>query len=158
VDGVAFVADSLFSSELVNKHVLIYMYNPLEFLATLERLKSLKADWFVGGHFAPGKPIEKLIADNKRQVETAFAFLRKVLTTPQPLDKLVKEYLSNYRVRKNPWDHFLYRSTLNGFLSSLKLLGEAEVKVMDHLLVWYATGTPPAASGAASGKTPQAIS
>jgi glyoxylase-like metal-dependent hydrolase (beta-lactamase superfamily II) len=140
VDGVLFYGDTLFPAEVIQKHHLLYMYNPTEQLETLRRLGGLKANWYVGGHVLPEKNIDRLITENVSHVESVFSFLRQLIVSPQPLDKLVKEFLGKFQVRKKGWEHFLYRSTLNGYLSALKYLKEADVKVIENLLVWYKPG------------------
>lgn len=142
VDGVAFYADSLFSSEVVRRDRLIYLYDPLSYIEACRHLKDISANSFVGGHTPPMANIQTLIAENVGQVEAVLAFLRKLLATPQPLDRLLKNFLGHFSVRKGGWSHFLYRATLNGYLSALQRLREAEFKVLDNLLVWYASEKP----------------
>jgi glyoxylase-like metal-dependent hydrolase (beta-lactamase superfamily II) len=142
VDGIAFLGDSLFSLEVMKKHRLIYLYNPIEQLETLKRLETLVAKQYVAGHFPPVKDIKRIVEENRLQIERVFAFLRKFLVTPQPLDRLVKEFLGNFGVKRRSWEHFLYRSTLNGFLSAMKKMKQADFKVIDNLLVWFALEPP----------------
>ncbi|MFZ2960221.1 MAG: MBL fold metallo-hydrolase [Candidatus Ozemobacteraceae bacterium] len=142
IDGVAFLADALFPTNVVQKNRLIYLFDPLAHIACCEKLRDLHAKWYVGGHFSPTKSIEAMIAENLGAVEAALHELHSLLATPLPLDKLVKEFLGHFQIKKRGWEHFLYRATLNGYLSALRRRGEANFKVFDNLLVWFATVPP----------------
>ncbi|MBF0547005.1 MAG: MBL fold metallo-hydrolase [Candidatus Riflebacteria bacterium] len=138
VDGVAFLADTLFSAQVINKHRLIYLFDPIAHIETCKRLRNLKADWYVGGHFSPINNINGLIAENLGHTEAAINFLKGLLAIPQSFDRLLKSFLTHFSVKKGGWEHFLYRATLNAYLSALKRSGGADFRVMDNLLVWYA--------------------
>lgn len=141
-DGVAFLGDTLFPLHTIQKHRLLFIYDPLEHMNTLGHLRSIAATTFVGGHFQPEPRIDILLAENIRHVKDAFALLKKLLTGPQPFDRLAKQFFGSFELHKPGWEHFLHRATLSGFLSALKRNGEADYKIIDNLLVWYGTGKP----------------
>ena len=80
-----------------------------------------------------------MIAENIGHVESVLQHLRELLVLPQPLDRLVKSFLSQFGIHQGGWQHFLYRATLNGYLSALRRYREADFRVLDNLLLWYAT-------------------
>lgn len=139
VDGVAFVADSLFPVSALEKHKLLYMFDPFVQSSTFDTLNGLQADWYVGGHFEPEKKISPILTRNKSHVEEVFSALEVLLAVPQSFDRLLKEFLGHFGVRKEGWEHFLYRATLNSYLSTLKRIGKANFKVLDNLLLWFST-------------------
>lgn len=141
-DGVAFLGDALFPLHTIQKHRLLFIYDPLEHLNTLEHLQSVTASTFVGGHFQPESRIDILLAENIRHVRDAFALVKRLLTGPQPYDRLAKQFFGSFKLQKSGWEHFLHRATLSGLLSALKRNGEADYRIMDNLLVWYGTGKP----------------
>lgn len=141
-DGVAFLGDTLFPLHTIQKHRLLFIYDPLEHLNTLEHLPSVTASKFVGGHFPPETRIDILVAENTRHVKDTFALMKKLLTGPQPFDRLAKQVLGSFELHKAGWEHFLHRATISGFLSALKRNGEADYKIIDNLLVWFGTGKP----------------
>ncbi len=138
VDGVAFVADTLFPIQTVEKHRLIYTFDPLSHLETLEKMKSISAKTFVGGHFPPCPSIDTLISMNQKHVSEGLTFLKGLLQVPQPMDRIVKEFLNHHKLKKMGWEHFLCRATVQGYLSTLKRRNEADYRVIDNLLVWMA--------------------
>jgi glyoxylase-like metal-dependent hydrolase (beta-lactamase superfamily II) len=138
IDQVAFLADAVFPEYFFNKQRLPFIYDPFAQLETLENLRSLKAQFFVGGHFKAREAIGPMLETNLRSVSDALEFMRKTLKVPQPQDRIVKSFMDHFSLKKNNWEYFLYRATVNGYLSSLYKQGEAKFKVLDNLLIWYA--------------------
>lgn len=139
VGDVIFYADTLFPPALLQKHRLVYLYDPIGQLECLRRLRTIQAAWFVGGHIPPSHTIATTIAENIGHVESVLQHLRGLLAIPQPLDRLVKSFLGHYGIKQGGWQHFLYRATLNGYLSALRRMKEADFRVLDNLLIWYLT-------------------
>lgn len=138
VDGVAFVADTLFPDAFFKKQRLPFNYDPSAHMQTLEKLRGIKADLWVGGHFPPQKDISTMITNNLSHLESALDFMRTLLKVPQSQDRVVKAFLDHFGLKKISWEYYLYRATVNGYLSSLYRHGEIKFKVLDNLAVWYA--------------------
>jgi glyoxylase-like metal-dependent hydrolase (beta-lactamase superfamily II) len=137
-DGVAFLGDSLFHEAFFKRQQLPFHYDPLVQLRTLERLKSLKANWFVGGHFKPTKEIRLDIETNISQINNAIDFILSFLKIPHPQDRVIKTFMDHFSLKKNTWEYFLYRATVNGYLSALYKNGQIKYRIIDNLLMWYA--------------------
>ncbi len=142
VDGVAFVGDALFPEPVIKRNRLLYVFDPIDHLASLQRLESVNATTVVGGHFPPVTDRHSLLEANRKHVEHLFQFVRSLLTGPQTFERLLKELLGRFQLRKSGWEYFLYRSTLNGYLSALKRRGEADCRVIDNLLLWVGATAP----------------
>ena len=138
VDGVAFIADSIFPESFFKKQRLPFIYDPATQMETIEKLRKYKAQHFVGGHFQPTRDIGPMLEVNYASIKDSIDFLRNLLRIPQPQDRIVKTFLDNFGIRKNNWEYFLYRATVNGYLSSLYKHGQIKYRVMENLLVWYA--------------------
>ncbi|NLI75520.1 MAG: MBL fold metallo-hydrolase [Candidatus Riflebacteria bacterium] len=142
-DGVAFIGDALFPEAAIRRNQLLYVFDPPAHLDSLHRLGSVPAATFVGGHFPPVTDLRPLLEANQRHIDQVFQLVRSILTGPQTFERILKEVLGRFHLRKSGWEYFLYRSTLSGYLSALKRRGEADFRVMDNLLLWVG-GTPPA--------------
>ncbi len=138
VDGVAFVADTLFPETFFKKQRLPFIYDPHAHKQTLEKLRSLEAKLFVGGHFVATGNIATMISSNLNHVENAMNFMRELLKVPQSQEHIVKAFLDHFGMKKISWEYYLYRATVNGYLSSLYRRGEIKFRVLDNLAVWYA--------------------
>lgn len=138
VDNVAFLADSIFPETFFKKQRLPFIYDPHTQLETLQKLRQLKAEKFIGGHFLPQKNIGPMIEANYAVVEDSLNFLKDLLKIPQPQDRIVKTFLDHFGIKKSNWEYFLYRATVNGYLSSLYKHNEVRFRILDNLLMWYA--------------------
>ncbi|HNX75853.1 MAG TPA: MBL fold metallo-hydrolase [Candidatus Rifleibacterium sp.] len=138
VDGVAFVADTLFPDSFFKKQRLPFTYDPHAQMQTLQKLRNLTAKVYVGGHFRPTDNIATMITGNLSHVENAMNFMRELLKVPQSQERVVKAFLDHFGLKKISWEYFLYRTTVNGYLSSLYNRGEIKFRVLDNLAVWYA--------------------
>ena len=138
VDGTAFLADALFSDLFFKKHFLPFNYDPLVHIKTLENLKSLSAKYYVGGHLQHTTEISTLIANNCAYINNTIAFMRRLLKVPQSQERVIKSFLSHYGLKKNGWQYYLFRATVNGYLSALHKQGDVKYRVLDNLVVWYA--------------------
>ncbi len=137
-DGVAFVADTLFPESFFKKQRLPFSYDPHAQIETLQKLRTISAKVYIGGHFNPTGNIETMIAGNLNHVETAMQFMRELLKVPQSQERVVKAFLDHFGLKKIGWEYYLYRTTVNGYLSSLYKRGEITFKILDNLAVWYA--------------------
>lgn len=138
VDGIAFIADTLFPDAFFNKQRLPFNYDPSAHAQTLERLRTIEASCYIGGHFPPQDSIGLLIANNLSHLNASLDFMRQLLKTPLPQERVVKAFLDHYGLKKTSWEYYLYRGMVNGYLSSLHQHGEIKYRVLDNLPVWYA--------------------
>ncbi len=138
VDGVMFFADSLFPESFFKKQRLPFIYDPFAQLETLDKLRKIKSSLYVGGHSGPVKDIGAMIELNASVIKDSLDFLRTTLKVPQPQDRVVKIFMDHFGLKKNNWEYFLYRATVNGYLSSLYKHKEIGFRVLDNLVVWYA--------------------
>jgi glyoxylase-like metal-dependent hydrolase (beta-lactamase superfamily II) len=138
VDGVAFVADTLFSERFFRKNKVVFLYDPVQHLHTLKSMRELVATWYVPSHVEPRQKIDLLIEQNRFQVEQALTVMTGLLAIPQPMDRLIRDFLKHFGLSKTGWEHFLQRAIVHSHLSALKRLGRADFKVMDNLLMWFA--------------------
>ncbi|MGM0599718.1 MAG: MBL fold metallo-hydrolase [Candidatus Rifleibacteriota bacterium] len=139
IGNVAFVADAIFPESFFKKQRLPFVYDPFAQLDTLETLRNTEAEIFTGGHFAPTSSIGAMIETNFSSIRSGLSFMRKLLQIPQPQDRIIKAFMDHFKLRKTGWEHFLYRTMVNGYLSALYKHKEINFRIMDNLLVWYAT-------------------
>ena len=138
IDNVAFVADAIFPENFFKKQRLPFVYDPFAQLDSLEILRNIDAEIFIGGHFSPTKSIGAMIETNFSSIRSGLSFMRKLLQIPQPQDRIIKAFMDHFKLKKTGWEHFLYRTMVNGYLSSLYKHKEINFRIMENLLVWYA--------------------
>lgn len=137
-DGTAFMADTLFPDIFFRKHLLPFNYDPFVHIETLESLKQLKAEQYVGGHFPNTTNIQAMLANNITQINNAIAVMRRILKVPLSHERVTKAFLDHFGLKKTSWEYYLFRATVNGYLSALFKRGEVKYRILDNLAVWYA--------------------
>ena len=137
IDDICFIADTLFSERFFSRQRLPFNYDPIAHRETLHKLETIKASKFIGGHIEPTGEPGKLISINRKNLDDALDFMRELLKIPQPPDRIVKAFMDHFKLKKTNWEHFLYRATVNGYLSALHKKGEISYRVLDNLPVWY---------------------
>ncbi len=60
-----------------------------------------------------------MIETNFASISDSIKFLKELLKIPQPQDRIIKTFLDHFGIKKSNWEYFLYRATVNGYLSSL---------------------------------------
>lgn len=138
VENTAFVADTIFPQSFFKKQRLPFVYDPFAQLESLGKLRTMKSEVFIGGHFPPTNSIGEMVETNFSKIQESLSFMRNILKIPQPQDRIVKAFMDHFGLKKTNWEHFLYRATVNGYLSSLYKHGEIKYRVIDNLLMWYA--------------------
>lgn len=137
-DGTAFVADALFDDMFFKKHFLPFNYDPLVQLETLKSMRGIAAKYFVGGHFLHTNNIQNMIELNERHLKESVDIMMQILKSPKSQERIVKGFLDNFGLKKTGWEYFLFRASVNGYLSALHRKGLVSYKVLDNLAVWYA--------------------
>lgn len=138
VNDTAYLADTLFPVSFFSKQRLPFHYDPIVQLETLLKLQKLDVKFFVGGHFKPTSDIKPMITENIKHIKSAISFMLEFLNAPQPQDRIVKSFMDHFDLKKKGWEHFLYRATINGYLSALYKHKKIKYRVLDNLLMWYA--------------------
>lgn len=93
VEGVLFLGDAV-ASEAELASGLPYTYSVSQRLRTLERLASVRAEWYVPGHGEPCREIAPLVQADREAVERTCAAIRALLTAgPTPEEEAVARVL-----------------------------------------------------------------
>lgn len=137
VDEVAFIADTLFETAYFKRQRLPFNYDPCVHIKTLKKLDLINAKKFIGGHFNPVENIVSLKSENLSATVNSLDFMKELLKMPLPQDRVIKSFMDHFNIKKSGWEHFLYRATVNGYLSALYREGIIKYRVLDNLLVWY---------------------
>lgn len=138
-EGVFYVGDALFSTEIIDKYKLLYSADVGNHLRTLDALMDSPADFYVLSHgdvYAP-EEMDSLIEENKAAIERVNDLLMEALAETRSLEDLLRLVMERLRVSMNVGQYFLNRSTISAHLSYLVREGRSQV-VMEHSRMFYA--------------------
>jgi len=135
-DNIIFIADSLFSEEIINKYHLFFLYDIKSHLETLQKLKNINADTFIPSHSIPTSSIKKLIDINESEVteiiSTILSFCERAVAFNQILSRVCKKY----EINLNANQYVLVSSTIKSYLSFLGEKGELEMFFSEGNVFW----------------------
>lgn len=118
-DGVVFLGDAIFSEEIINKYGFFYLQNVRAFLETLEKLKTLEADYFVPSHCPLTESIEHLIAINHHKVMENANLIEQIVSQPKGLDDIFKAVGESYGLSINNTQVAIVGGTIKAYLTYL---------------------------------------
>lgn len=135
-DGVAFLADSLFSDVILSKYHLTYLYDVKSQLETLNRLRSLKADIYVPSHAPACKDISLLIDANESKIREIAQVILSLCSEPATLDDILSGLCNRYGIELNTTQYLLLSNTAKSYLSYLKTQGYAVYEFKEGRMIW----------------------
>ncbi len=118
-DGVFFAADTLASSEILAKYPVFYLYDVAAFLATLDTLAALEAEWIVPSHAPPTRDIGPLALANKAKVLEIASYIVEACASPVTPEKLLAGVAAHFRIELTHTQYVLLGSTVRSYLAWL---------------------------------------
>ena len=118
-DDVIFLADSVFSREILEKYHISFLYNIQEFLETLDKLEVLDAKIFVPSHGKPTESIEDLILVNREKSLEISEAIMEACEKPLNVEDILEKICTKYTIELNPNQYVLVGSTIRSYISYL---------------------------------------
>ncbi len=138
-EAVFFAADSFFGSEPLAKHGVPYLVDAAGMRASLARLQTLPATWYVPGHGDPvGDPQAPVFAENLAALDRAFTWLgERMRHGPASTETLLVEFAAALGMRLDtPSAWVLNRATLLGFLAAMERDATVRVVIEEGRWLW----------------------
>lgn len=135
-DNVFFVADSLFSKEILSKYHITFMYDVKSFLQTLDKLEQTTADFFVPSHASPVSDIKSLVMVNKDKINEIIELILLHCATPINFEILLKKLFDHYSLTLDFNQYVLVGSTVKSYLSYLYDQNLVEAIFENNALFW----------------------
>ncbi len=123
-DGNIYIGDSVSSAETLEKYGIGYLWDPEASLATLDKLETLEARYFVPAHAAVTEDIRPLAALNRKAILDTAALIRESCSAPQSFESLLEMIFRHYSLVMTAQQYALIGSTLRSYLSWLYGKGE----------------------------------
>jgi hypothetical protein len=118
-DGVYFIADSLFSPEIITKYGLTVKSDVEKTLNTYAFLENLSAKLFVPSHALPVEDITDLIKVNKNQLEQDNQKIINYCQQPASREKILQLLVNDYQITLSSVQYVLTHITVSAHLSYL---------------------------------------
>lgn len=136
-DGVCFIADSLFSEEIINKYHIFFVYDVQGFLDTLDELEKTDAKMFVPAHAEPSADISGLIAANRAKIHEIAEVIKEICAVPDTYEDILQKLFAHYGLKMDAAQYVLVGSTLRSYLSYLHHSGSLDFDFEDNRMLWH---------------------
>lgn len=135
-DNIIFLADCLFSKEILDKYKISFIYDVADYLKTLEMVKGLEAELFIPSHSEATTSIKELAQYNIDQVKEIGEKILSICSEPLNFEVILKNVFSDYQLDMNFDQYVLVGSTVRSYMAWLKDAGKLDIVFKDNLLLW----------------------
>lgn len=140
-DRVCFLGDSIFSTAILEKYSIPYLYSVEEELKTLEYIKKIDADIFILGHSETIFSKEEIVALAQKNINHINKLLEEYLTVleqPQTKEDLLQNIIILNEIDNTDYiQHHLYLSSTSAFIAILYDRGYIESYIEDGKLYYF---------------------
>ncbi len=134
---VAYLADALMAPEILERYPIQYCYDVLEHRATLERLTTLRKDWYVGAHFPPTQDLRPLFEANRANLERTAAAVLDALRSAASTEEVVRTTAETLGVPPmDPPAYLLNAAAVKAHLSAYVRQGRVSFQIQDQRPIW----------------------
>lgn len=121
-DRVCFLADSLFSEEIIDKYSLPFLFDIESQFATIDKINSLDYDYFVLSHgvnIYNREELENLLVINKNNLNKYLEIVLELLNQPKTREDLLEEITILEELALDMQEYYFSLSTIAAFISYL---------------------------------------
>lgn len=135
-DSVIFLGDSVVGEKVIRESPVPYIFNIGQELKTLDKIKTLKADFFLPSHAEPVRDITSLVKMNENQIYKIINSIKRICKAPVCLDRLVKELFDEYKIKTDITQYTLVSSAVRSYISFMLDEGLLQWEAQDNMLLW----------------------
>lgn len=137
-DGIVYLADCLSSRETLDKYQIVFIYDVAEYIATLEKVKALKAKMFVPSHAPAAEDVSELAQYNINKVCEIAEHITDICKEPNCFEVILQKLFNDYGLKMTFEQYVLVGSTVRSYLSWLKDNEKLEAVFENNMLLWQA--------------------
>ena len=135
-DDVVFLADCISGKATLDKYKIGFVYDVGEYIATLEKVRDMKAKIFIPAHVEATEDISELAQYNIDSVMEVADHIVEMCKEPITVENIVKRLFDDYGLKMTMEEYVLISSTVRSYLSWLKDCGRLNPNFIDNILYW----------------------
>lgn len=136
INNTVYLGDSLCSKETIDKYKIMYIYDVLEYLNTLEYIKTIKAENYVFSHTEIYHNIDDIVDYNIKSVISVKNFILSLCNKEITLENIIKKVFYKYDIKINDLQYSINRSCILSYLSYLIDSDLIETYYKDNILFY----------------------
>lgn len=137
-DNVVFLADCVFSENILKKYRVSFIYDVAEYLNTLISIQTLSAEIFIPAHAEPCIDIKPLAEANRQNVMQIIDDIIGICRDAKGFDEILADIFYAYHLSMDFNQHVLVGSTIRSYLSYLIDTGRIKVDFEENILRYKA--------------------
>lgn len=135
-DDVVYLADCLSRPVTVEKYGIVYLWDVAAYLATLEKLETLRAKCFVPAHAEVCGDIAPAARFNREKTLETCETLLSLCAEPVGFDALLRRVFETWDLTMTFEQHALIGSAVRSYLSYLRQTGRVGARIENNTLLW----------------------
>ncbi|HIY05304.1 MAG TPA: MBL fold metallo-hydrolase [Candidatus Anaerotignum merdipullorum] len=140
-DDVYFLADCVFSAQVVEKYHISFVYDLRAFLETLDMVEQFQGKLCIPAHAEPTEDIMSLVKVNRDKSMEILEKLKEICRTPKYFEKILQEIFTVFHLTMNYDQYILVGSTIRSYLSYLFDENQMTAFVEENMLLWQTVET-----------------
>lgn len=138
-DDVFFVADSVFSSEIIEKYALMFVLDVEAALSTLDGLARAEAAWFVPSHAPAVEDIGPLVEANRKGLMRVSEAVWERCVVPASRESILAFVADKFSLSMSVTEYVLNSAAIGAHLSWHRKEGRLAPLVDGGILLWKRT-------------------
>ena len=138
-DNIYFLADCVFSENIINKYHLCFIYDVKEFLLTLDKIEQLDGKLYIPSHAEVTENITTLTKLNRDKVYEIIDRIIQICEVKTCFEDILKKVFDMYNLNMDFNQYVLVGSTIRSYLSYLHDENKVECIFEDNKLLWKKT-------------------
>lgn len=135
-DDVYFLADCVFSGEILGKYHISFIYDVAEYLKTLDMLETLQGKMFVPSHADATEDIKPLAEINRKKVYEIIGSIGAICEKPASFEEILEGLFNKYCLMMDFNQYVLVGSTVRSYLSYMLDGGLLKADFAGNRLLW----------------------
>ena len=135
-DDVYFLADCVFSENIISKYHLSFIYDVRAFLTALDMVEQLQAKLFIPAHADACQDIRPLVKVNRDKVHEIIHRILSICTAASGFEDILQSIFNSYNLTMDFNQYVLVGSTVRSYLSYLHDEGKLECLIRDNKILW----------------------
>lgn len=135
-DDVCFLADCVFSENIISKYHLSFIYDVRAFLDTLDMIEQMQARLFIPAHADACQDIRPLAKVNRDNVQEIIHRILSICNSASGFEDILQAIFNCYHLIMDFNQYVLVGSTVRSYLSYLHDEGKLECLIIDNKILW----------------------
>ncbi len=118
-DDVLFIGDALLDPRIINKYNVCYIYDVLEYLASLKELSQISASYYIPSHGTVLTDLTEYLQVNMGKTFEICSLVTASIKTPLTIEDLVAIITKKYHIPLSNKQYVLITTTIKGYIKYL---------------------------------------